>query len=168
MCMMRLTHIRSAERQSSSLERKLRGSNASRTHTALMPHIRMETVIACYLFSYTEYLSSVDFNKANSEHPTFHTLSIDELNALDRQFDAIVSFSSLEHDGLGRYGDPLNPSADLQRVQNLKHFLVPDGLMYLAVPMGQDRLHYNVYVRAKWVSGRSLFYSPIFATNNAI
>jgi hypothetical protein len=28
-------------------------------------------------------------------------------------FDAMVSFSSLEHSGLGRYGDGLNPWADL-------------------------------------------------------
>ena len=28
-------------------------------------------------------------------------------------FDVIVTYSSLEHSGLGRYGDPLNPWADL-------------------------------------------------------
>ena len=28
-------------------------------------------------------------------------------------FDVIVSHSSLEHSGLGRYGDPLNPWGDL-------------------------------------------------------
>jgi hypothetical protein len=29
------------------------------------------------------------------------------------KFDAVVSFSSIEHSGLGRYGDGLNPWADL-------------------------------------------------------
>ena len=28
-------------------------------------------------------------------------------------FDVTVTFSSLEHSGLGRYGDPLNPWGDL-------------------------------------------------------
>ncbi len=28
------------------------------------------------------------------------------------QFDAMISFSSLEHSGLGRYGDPFNPWGD--------------------------------------------------------
>ena len=32
----------------------------------------------------------------------------DELN-----FDVIVTFSSIEHSGMGRYGDPLNPWGDL-------------------------------------------------------
>ena len=33
----------------------------------------------------------------------------------DRQFnfDAVVTYSSLEHSGMGRYGDPLNPWGDL-------------------------------------------------------
>ncbi|KAJ1487113.1 hypothetical protein T484DRAFT_1787720 [Baffinella frigidus] len=31
-------------------------------------------------------------------------------------FDAVVSFSSVEHTGLGRYGDALNPWGDLQTI----------------------------------------------------
>ena len=31
----------------------------------------------------------------------------------DLSFDVIVSFSSMEHSGMGRYGDPLNPWGDL-------------------------------------------------------
>ena len=34
--------------------------------------------------------------------------SDEELN-----FDVIVTFSSIEHSGMGRYGDPLNPWGDL-------------------------------------------------------
>lgn len=35
------------------------------------------------------------------------------------EFDAVVSMSSLDHDGLGRYGDPINPNADLESMQKL-------------------------------------------------
>ena len=28
-------------------------------------------------------------------------------------FDVVVTFSSIEHSGMGRYGDPLNPWGDL-------------------------------------------------------
>lgn len=35
----------------------------------------------------------------------------------EASFDAIVSFSGLEHDGLGRYGDPLNPYGDLSAMR---------------------------------------------------
>jgi hypothetical protein len=57
--------------------------------------------IECIFLAYgkAKAVYTVDFNKPISELPQFHTLSISELEALDMQFDALVSFSSLEHDG---------------------------------------------------------------------
>lgn len=51
------------------------------------------------------------------------------------QFDMICSYSSLEHDGLGRYHDPVSPDADLQQLQNLHNLLKPGGHMLLQVPL---------------------------------
>jgi hypothetical protein len=42
---------------------------------------------------------TVDFNKPISDMPEFNTMSIPELEESDLKFDAIVSYSSLEHDG---------------------------------------------------------------------
>jgi len=88
---------------------------------------------------------TVDFNKPISELPQFKTLSIPELEVLGRKFDVIFSFSSIEHDGLGRYGDPLNPTADLQRMKKIKNFIEHDGLFYFAVPVGLDALVFNAH-----------------------
>jgi hypothetical protein len=56
------------------------------------------------------------------------------------QVDWIVSFSSLEHSGLGRYGDALNPEADAEAMQQAWCMLKPGGVMLLGVPMTcQDR-----------------------------
>merc|ERR1711924_191413 len=35
-----------------------------------------------------------------------------------------VTFSSVEHDGLGRYHDPISPGADLQQLRNLQELLL--------------------------------------------
>ena len=60
------------------------------------------------------------------------------------RFDAVWSISSLEHDGLGRYGDPISPDADLAAMAKLRDFLVSTGgLMYLSVPAGEDAVHWN-------------------------
>ncbi len=40
-------------------------------------------------------------------------LALSHLNGTLRPFDVVVTFSSLEHSGLGRYGDILNPWGDL-------------------------------------------------------
>ena len=54
------------------------------------------------------------------------------------QFDAIVSFSSLEHSGLGRYGDPLNPNGDIEAVRQIHCMLKPGGLFFLGLPTNDD------------------------------
>lgn len=59
--------------------------------------------------------------------------------------DIIICFSSIEHDGLGRYGDPISPDADLRSMEQMKASLKPGGLLYLAVPVGQDLLVWNAH-----------------------
>ena len=45
-------------------------------------------------------------------------------------------FCSFDHDGLGRYGDPINPDADLEAMQNVQKLLRPGHKMFLTVPIG--------------------------------
>jgi len=64
------------------------------------------------------------------------TIHHEELLANPVQFDMVVSFSSLEHDGLGRYHDPMSPGGDLQQLRNLYDLIKPGGLFVLEVPLG--------------------------------
>jgi hypothetical protein len=69
-----------------------------------------------------------------------------DLTASGETFDAVISISSVEHDGLGRYGDPLNPRADLDSMHTLlTRHMNPGGLLFLAVPVGRDRVVFNLH-----------------------
>lgn len=60
--------------------------------------------------------------------------------------DSIRSLSCmhvLEHVGLGRYGDPLDPDGDLKAIAELKRALAPGGDLLVAVPIGTRRLSFN-------------------------
>uniref|UniRef100_A0A7S4FBV9 Methyltransferase type 11 domain-containing protein n=1 Tax=Chrysotila carterae TaxID=13221 RepID=A0A7S4FBV9_CHRCT len=59
--------------------------------------------------------------------------------------DIAFSFSSLEHDGLGRYGDPLNPDGDLQSIQKVACLMRPGGLFFLGLPSGYDAVVWNAH-----------------------
>ena len=59
--------------------------------------------------------------------------------------DIAVSYSSLEHDGLGRYGDPLNPEGDLQSINKTACLLRPGGLFFLGFPVGRDAVIWNAH-----------------------
>jgi hypothetical protein len=63
----------------------------------------------------------------------------------EKKFDVIFSISSYEHDGLGRYGDPVNPNGDLEAMQNIQRHLTDKGVMFLAVPVGRDEIVWNAH-----------------------
>ncbi len=51
------------------------------------------------------------------------------------QYDFVVSYSSLEHSGLGRYGDAINPFGDLEAMAQVWCSLKPGGIAIIAVPV---------------------------------
>ncbi len=85
----------------------------------------------------------LEYREQETFHPQIQYLTPDEIG--DKQFDACLSISSVEHDGLGRYGDPLNPDGDLEHMQNLKKLVVPHGLLYLAIPVGKEQVIFNLH-----------------------
>lgn len=89
--------------------------------------------------------TTVEYNKIVTNDKRLTIMTVDEFNQNPKQFDIILSISSLEHDGLGRYGDPLNPYADFQYMVEAKSLLKEGGAMILAVPVGQDCLAWNAH-----------------------
>ncbi|XP_023331501.1 uncharacterized protein LOC111703704 [Eurytemora carolleeae] len=61
-------------------------------------------------------------------------------------FDIIISYSSLEHAGLGRYGDALNPWGDILTVARVSCVSKPDAKLIIGVPTaGLDRIEFNAH-----------------------
>lgn len=60
--------------------------------------------------------------------------------------DAIPSLSTLhavEHFGLGRYGDPIDPDGYIKAIDEIKRVLARNGNLYFAVPVGRQRLLFD-------------------------
>ncbi len=75
-----------------------------------------------------------------------------ELRGSGELFDASFSISSFEHDGLGRYGDPIAPDGDLAAMAAVRSLLKDDGFLFLAVPCGRDAVVWNaqrIYGKAR-------------------
>ena len=75
-------------------------------------------VEAILLYLGVDRITTLEYASQNNEHPKINLVTPEELrkSILEGdvpQFDGMVTFSSLEHSGLGRYGDPLNPWGDL-------------------------------------------------------
>jgi hypothetical protein len=63
----------------------------------------------------------------------------------DETYDYIVTFSSIEHAGLGRYGDPLSPNEDIEAMRSIHRKLSNDGLLVWGAPVGTDRICWNAH-----------------------
>jgi SAM-dependent methyltransferase len=62
---------------------------------------------------------------------------------LPYESDSLQSLSSLcvvEHIGLGRYGDPLDPFGSEKAIEELKRVIAPGGYLYLSVPVGDQNI----------------------------
>lgn len=63
----------------------------------------------------------------------------------DRSVGSLSSLHAVEHFGLGRYGDPVDPSACFRGMEALMRVLSPGGHLYFSVPVGRERLHFNAH-----------------------
>jgi hypothetical protein len=63
----------------------------------------------------------------------------------DASLRSVSSLHAIEHFGLGRYGDPVDPGASLRAIESLQRVLACDGRLYFSVPIGRERLEFNAH-----------------------
>ena len=85
-------------------------------------------------------VASVDYTPPRTASTRIRVLAMESLTEgdSDMRFDAIFSYSSVEHDGLGRYGDPINPFGDVAAMGEFALLLKPGGVLYLGLPVGRQ------------------------------
>ena len=89
---------------------------------------------SCTVIEYRKQICNYDRLKYIQPH---------EVNS--QKFDVILSVSSIEHDGLGRYGDPIDPDGDIKAMNKCYDLLKDSGILFLAVPIGQDEVVWNAH-----------------------
>ena len=63
----------------------------------------------------------------------------------DGSIKSLSCMHTVEHVGLGRYGDPIDPTGDLKAIAELKRVLAPGGNLLFVVPIGQPKLMFNAH-----------------------
>lgn len=75
-------------------------------------------------------------------------IQVDFTKKTELPSDSITSISSLhavEHFGLGRYGDPVDPIGYHKAIDELMRIVAPGGDIYFSVPVGAKRLIFNAH-----------------------
>ena len=82
-------------------------------------------------------------------HPRIRFIRADLMNedkALENMTDSVSCLHAIEHFGLGRYGDPLNPNGHKLGFNNILRMLKPGGTLYISFPIGKsNEIHFNAH-----------------------
>ncbi len=112
-----------------------------------------ESKLAIELASLGYQVTGVDLNPYPFSHPN---LSLRQGNFLemdfgDESFDAVVALSSIEHCGLGAYGEPGFERGDRLVAEKIHRILKTGGSFLLTTPFGKraDTPHTRIYDEAR-------------------
>lgn len=89
----------------------------------------------------------VDLRAVTLTHPhfTFKQGLITELPFADGDVKSLSSLHVIEHIGLGRYGDPIDPDGHVRAARELVRILSPGGTLLLGTPVGRERLCFDAH-----------------------
>ena len=108
---------------------------------------------SCALAAGAAKVTTLEYGNIISEHPQLETMTPNKLRDLFVKnqltlFDAIATFSSVEHSGLGRYGDALNPWGDLQAIARAWCLAKKNAQLLIGVMTAhdlKDRIEFNAH-----------------------
>jgi len=63
----------------------------------------------------------------------------------DRSVESVSCLHVAEHIGLGRYGDPLDPTGTRMAARELQRVLAPGGQLLFSLPVGNPRVCFNAH-----------------------
>lgn len=108
---------------------------------------RLDGFIA-HLLAANINVTMIDVRKFSDEIEGLDTI-VDDATSLhqfeDNSIESISALCSIEHFGLGRYGDPIDPEACFKCFKNIQRVMKKGGSLYLALPIGCERVEFNAH-----------------------
>jgi SAM-dependent methyltransferase len=90
-----------------------------------------------------------DIRKQDSEIKNIIFRQLDLMGDIPSEYinctDSISSLHTIEHFGLGRYGDKIDIFGHIKGLNNIKKILKSGGKFYFSVPIGTQRIEFNAH-----------------------
>jgi SAM-dependent methyltransferase len=128
--------------------------NNPEIHIDIASTLHFSTMLSAFLpvkfYDYRPALLHIDnleSEKADLTNLFFTTDTISSLSCMH----------TIEHIGLGRYGDPIDPEGDVKAAKELSRIIKPGGSLIIVTPVGQPRIEFNAHRIYSYQQVLSLF-----------
>lgn len=71
--------------------------------------------------------------------------NLKQLDFADNSISSLSCMHTIEHIGLGRYGDEIDPQGDIKSINELKRVLKQDGDLLFVTPVGKPKIEFNAH-----------------------
>lgn len=110
-----------------------------------------------YLATRFDTVCGVDIRKYDEKHPnlTIVVADIMHLPLHNNYFDVVIAISTIEHIGIGYYGDPIVEQGDRLAFKEIRRVLKEKGKVVVTVPAGKNYEVHNegrVYSHSELIS----------------
>ncbi len=83
--------------------------------------------------------------KLNLSGLTSSSANLTNLHFDDNSIESLSCMHTVEHVGLGRYGDPIEPEGDVKAAQELERVVAKNGSLLFVVPVGRPQIQFNAH-----------------------
>jgi hypothetical protein len=123
---------------------------AARTVASISPvrHVDIgSSLYFCAMLSAFVPVSYYDYRPASLHLDNLTSAHADLLHLpfADASIPSLSCMHTVEHVGLGRYGDTLDPDGDLKAMAELQRVLAAGGSLLFVVPVGRPRVVFNAH-----------------------
>jgi hypothetical protein len=88
-----------------------------------------------------------DYRPADLKLPDLESgfADLKQLSFADDSIPSLSCMHTIEHIGLGRYGDEIDPQGDIKAINELKRVLQPNGDLLFVAPVGKPKIEFNAH-----------------------
>lgn len=101
-----------------------------------------------HLVSFNQEVCLLDIRPLTDKIPGVSFIQCDATkmeNIEEESIESLSALCSLEHFGLGRYGDPIDPEACFICFKEIEKRMKKGGMFYMSVPIGQEHVEFNAH-----------------------
>lgn len=124
---------------------------AARVLAELKPQKHIDISSSLYFSGIVSAFIPIDFYDYRPANINLSDLNSKEGNLTslpfaDNSVQSISCMHTVEHVGLGRYGDPIDPDGDIKAINELKRVTAPNGSLLFVVPIGgTPKIEFNAH-----------------------